>query len=101
MPRRLHQTFISKAGEQRIDGPLTGDQSRCLGQRSDQVEAVALLLPQKSQYAVLDGSPSHLSHELGGRTRYHVSQGTFSPGFLARSRNAPRQSATIPLTRFL
>ena len=72
-PVGLDQPRCPKAVEQGIDSPLTRHQSIGLGQRSDQIEPVAVLLPEQRKDAILDGPTAHLHQQLIGIAKYHAS----------------------------
>src|SRR5213596_1662923 len=76
LPGRLDEAVTAEAGQQRIDRPLAGDHPVHLGQAANEVEAVALLVGEQREHAVLQRPAPHLG-EQRVLLSYHVLQGTW------------------------
>src|SRR3954471_21980453 len=77
-PERRHQLLLPQPREQRIDRALAGDEAVDRGQAADELEPVALLLPEERQHAVLKRTATQLRERGTGPTQFHAEQGTCS-----------------------
>src|SRR3954468_21635502 len=78
LPERSHELLLPQPGEQGVDRALARHQPVDGRQAADQLEAVALLLTQESEHAVLENAAPQLRKHVAGGTRFHATHGTWS-----------------------
>ena len=76
-PDGIDKALSPQAGEERVDGALTGHEPVCGGQFTHELEAVAFLVLHQRQDAVLDRPSAHLGKRRWPLVSYHAIHSTW------------------------